>query len=83
MSIHELWAWIKRKLNFENNCYSCKVKKNECQGWKKENEWQMPHLNKTNVELEKRLSRLNKTNIEVEKRMLWLNEWIWKNVGRI
>ena len=34
----------------------------------------MSRLNKTNVELRKRLSRLNKTNVEVEKRMSWLNE---------
>ena len=34
----------------------------------------MPCLNKTNVELRKRLSRLNKTNVEVEKRMLRLNK---------
>ena len=34
----------------------------------------MSRLNKTNVELRKRLSRLNKTNVEVEKRMSLLNE---------
>ena len=34
----------------------------------------MSRLNKTNVELRKRLSSLNKTNVEVEKRMSWLNE---------
>ena len=31
-------------------------------------------LNKTNVELRKRLPRLNKTNVEVEKRMSRLNK---------
>ena len=34
----------------------------------------VPCLNKTNVELRKRLSRLNKTNVEVEKRMSRLNK---------
>ena len=34
----------------------------------------MSRLNKTNVELRKRVSKLNKTNVEVEKRMSWLNE---------
>ena len=34
----------------------------------------MPRLNKTNVELRKRLSRLNKTNVEVEKRMSMLDK---------
>ena len=31
-------------------------------------------LNKTNVELRKRLSRLNKTNVEVEKRLPMFNK---------
>ena len=33
---------------------------------KKENEWQMSRLNKTNVELRKQLSRLTKANVNVE-----------------
>ena len=41
---------------------------------KKENEWPMSRLNKTNVEHGKRVSKLNKTNVEVAKRMSKLNK---------
>ena len=34
----------------------------------------MSRLNKTNVEVEKRMSRLNKTNVEVKKRISRLNK---------
>ena len=33
----------------------------------------MSRLNKTNVEVEKRMSRLNKTNLKVEKRRPFVN----------
>ena len=42
----------------------------------------MSRLNKTNVELEKRMSRLNKTNVEVEKQMSRMNKTNFKVAKR-